>query len=414
MISTAKADALIAEAYAAQNRTHPTERLPLAQAVGRILDVDVVADRDQPPFHRVAMDGIALALPGDSAPLPARVRLDGRLWPGISTPEGPARPAPGNAIEVMTGAALPEPWNTVIPVEDLTEDREDNGDYRTIRSGTRIVPGMNIHVRASDYRQGDPLFSRGTVITPPHIHVLASVGWDPVPVVAMPRIALVSTGDELVPVRETPLPHQIRMSNLPAIEACLAAARLPVGSTTHLPDDPDALHAGLRAALAAHDVVITSGGVSKGSRDFLPATLEALGCVRVFHGVAHKPGKPLWFGVAETGALVFALPGNPVSSLVCFVRYVSPLLRCWGRPYDGAGPFTLPLAGDTTAHPSFTLFLPASRARRPDGSPTIGPRKSAGSGNFAGLVPSDGFVEIPAGAGTLSAGTPVPFFPWTL
>lgn len=408
MISTEEADAHIASAHRIHARLRPAEAIPLAQSVGRTLAVDVVADRDQPPFNRVAMDGIALALSNPFTPPPLRVLLDGRLWPGISTPEGLARPTPDHAIEVMTGAALPEAWNAVIPVENL----EGDSDVLTIRLGTKVFPGMNIHPRASDYRKGDHLFSQGTIITPPHIHVLASVGLDPVPVLPWPHIALISTGDELVRVPEVPLPHQIRMSNLPVIEACLSATRIPVGQSIHLPDDPAAIRTGLLEAITTHDVVITSGGVSKGSRDFLPSTLEALGCVRIFHGIAHKPGKPLWFGVAKS-TLVFSLPGNPVSSLVCFIRYVLPLLRRWGLPEATRAPVKLPLTNDTSASPDYTLFPPAILTFQPNGIPAMTTRKSAGSGNFAGLIPSDGFAEIPAGAGTLPAGTPISFFPWT-
>jgi len=422
MISTSEADRLIDEAFASHHKARPPTQAPVALSIGCLLARDVFADADQPPFDRVAMDGIAIKL-GDGAGDVNGVRstaartnfhIDGRLPAGVAMPEGLARPLPGNAIEVMTGAALPSPWNAVVPWEDL--EPGGDGTQRRLRAGARLLCGMNIHKRASDYRKGDLLIASGTRISAPHVHILASVGCAVVPIVPFPRISLVATGDELVAVNAAPAPWQIRTSNMVALEACLRRAGFSVGNVTHLPDREESLRSGLADALATSDVLLLSGGVSKGSKDFVPMVLSSLGCTRVFHGIAQKPGKPLWFGVPPQGGMIFALPGNPVSSLVCFVRYVLPRLRAWGETgpagQSPAGALTLPLAERAEVKPDCALFLPATVELRPDGIQAARLRESKGSGNFAGLLPSDGIAEVLPGRTILPEGAPIRFFPW--
>jgi molybdopterin molybdotransferase len=413
MISAPEADRRIDEVFAGLTRRIDSQHVALGECLGRVLASDIVADRDQPPFDRVAMDGIAVAL-ADAHSTPADVfHIRGSLSPGQQTVAAEAFAGSDSAIEVMTGAALPQPWNTVIPWEDL---EPSSGTGRRLRADAPFSPGLNIHCRGSDYRGGDLLLRSGTLLRAPHVHVLASVGCSAVPVLARPRAALVSTGDELVAVEAAPGPHQIRMSNMPALAACLLRAGLPVGTTIHSADREDELRRTLSAALAASDVVFISGAVSKGSKDFVPAVLDSLGCSRVFHGVAHKPGKPLWFGTSPQGGVVFALPGNPVSSLVCFVRYALPRLRRWGqspspsdlRP-DGV---VLPLADAVKAQPGCTLLLPARVVERAGEVTALQTEKSKGSGNYAGLLSTDGIAEIPAQERTVPAGSPVRFFPW--
>jgi molybdopterin molybdotransferase len=412
MISTDEADRRIDDVFAGLPRRMDVEHVALGDCLGRVLAGDIVADRDQPPFDRVAMDGIAVAL-ADGHPGPASVfQIRGSLSPGqgVGTAEAVAAK---HALEVMTGAALPPPWNTVVPWEDL---EPSSGAERRLRAKAPLSPGLNIHRRGSDYRGGDLLLRSGTSLRAPHVHVLASVGCSAVPVLARPRLALVSTGDELVPVEATPGPEQIRMSNMPALAACLSRAGLPVGTTVHSADREDDLRRTLAAALAASDVVFISGAVSKGSKDFVPAVLAWLGCRRVFHGVAHRPGKPMWFGTSPQGGVVFALPGNPVSSLVCFVRYALPHLRRWGQSASSSQPprdaVVLPLADTVKAHPELTLLLPARVVARAGEIAAVQTEKSKGSGNYAGLLATDGIAAIPAQDTIVPAGSPVRFFPW--
>jgi molybdopterin molybdotransferase len=413
MISTDEADRRIDDVFAGLPRRMEVERVALGDCLGRVLAGDVLADRDQPPFDRVAMDGIAVAL-ADGYPAPDGVfQIRGSLSPGQRVDAASAGAASPYALEVMTGAALSPPWNTVVPWEDL---EPSSGAERRLRAKAPLSPGLNIHRRGSDYRRGDLLLRSGTLLRAPHVHVLASVGCSAVPVLARPRLALVSTGDELVPVETAPGPEQIRMSNMPALAACLSRAGLPVGTTVHSADREDDLRRTLAAVLGASDVVFISGAVSKGSKDFVPAVLDSLGCSRVFHGVAHRPGKPMWFGTSPQGGVVFALPGNPVSSLVCFVRYALPHLRRWGQsprpsqlPRDGV---VLPLADAVKAHPGFTLLLPARVVERAGEIAAVQTEKSKGSGNYAGLLATDGIAELAAQDGMVPEGSPIRFFPW--
>ncbi len=415
MISTWQADRSIAETIAGLERSRARVEVPIQSAIGRVLAVDIIADRDQPPFDRVAMDGIALALHDHQVDVPTDFRIGGRLAPGQTAPEGATRSESGFAIEVMTGAALPSPWNAVVPWEDLSRLAAESPCYR-LRPHARYERGMNIHRRASDYRQGDILLTAGARLQAPDIHILASVGCQHVPVLPLPRIFLLATGDELVAVGATPASHQIRMSNMATIGACLERAGLVVLSSDHCSDRKDVLTRALARALDTSDVALISGAVSKGSRDFVPAVLSDLGCTRVFHGVAHKPGKPLWFGTSPQQGLVFALPGNPVSSLVCFVRYVLPHLRAWGQGWPGPDHapdcLLLPLVAPVATAPDYTLLLPAEITRRSDGTDGLRVRKSGGSGNYAGLLPSHGIAEIPARATPIPEATPLRFFPW--
>jgi molybdopterin molybdotransferase len=416
MISTLEADRLIDETLANRETPRGCEETSLAASIGRVLARDIFADNDQPPFDRVAMDGVALVLDhaGDSAVARADFSIDGRLPAGVAKPEGLARSESGGVIEVMTGAALPRPWNAVVPWEDL-ESAKDGTRWR-LRAGTRLVRGMNVHPRANDYRKGELLIPSGTRIGTPHIHILASIGCAGVPVVPFPRVTLIGTGDELVDIQATPLPYQIRRSNMVALEACLRRAGFPVAEALHVPDREESMRGVLSKSLAESDVLLLSGGVSKGSKDLVPPTLLSLGCTRVFHGVAHKPGKPIWFGTSPHGGVIFALPGNPVSSLVCFLRYVLPRLRAWAEPRAAgeplAGSLSLPLLGRVERQSAYALLLPALVASRPDGSSALEIRKGKGSGNFAGLVPSDGIAELSPGDGDLPEGTPARFFPW--
>ena len=415
MISTSEADRLIDNTLAQHWKSGTCVDVPVALSIGRILGRDIFADSDQPPFDRVAMDGVAIVFDEGEGTEAWRTgfQVQGRLPAGVARPEGMIRPGSGDTIEVMTGAALPKPWNTVVPWEAL--EPASDGGWR-LRQDVRVARGMNIHARASDYRRGDSLLAKGSRLDAPDVHIHASVGCAEVPVVPFPRVFLVATGDELVDVAATPSPYQIRMSNMVALEACLRRAGFPVGKAMHLPDREEPLRNGLGEALAKSDVLLISGGVSKGSKDFVPPVLLSLGCTRVFHGVAHKPGKPMWFGFSAQGAIIFALPGNPVSSLICFLRYVLPRLRSWGEPGKAGGSFAsshvLPLASQAEAQEGCALFLPALLEARPDGSAAVRLRKSRGSGNFAGLHPSDGIAELPAGTGELTVGAPVRFFPW--
>lgn len=430
MVSSTEADRIIRGVFS--KFVPAIEMVDLARSAGRVLAEDLVAERDQPPFDRVAMDGIALALTGKNEGRIGTVNVVGSLRAGARGVDSlsnmnrvasvnivrevvgdsatvPAETAPG--IEVMTGAALPEPWDTVVPIEDFEEYRWNEGGYATLRPGIEIRPGSHIHYRASDYREGQLLVAKGERVAAPHLHVAASNGYGSLQVYKKPSIAILSTGDELVALDSLPGAQQIRRSNPAAIAAQLALWGYDVALDLHLPDDVRAMEAGITRALETCDIVLMSGGVSMGSHDLVPSVLSGIGCEELFHGVAVKPGKPLFFGIAPGGKAVFGLPGNPVSALVTFRRFVLPFLPLLegGRELEA---LYLPLASDVKRFADKTRYsavLIENEVSRPSAL-RIG--ESSGSGNFFSLLPSDGIAEIPPGETTLDAGTEVAFYPW--
>jgi molybdopterin molybdotransferase len=241
--------------------------------------------------------------------------------------------------------------------------------------------------------------------------VLASAGCATVAVAELPRVAIVSTGDELVDVDEPLAEYQIRSSNDRAIEASLVRARLARVTRTHLRDDAATLRTELAALLAEADVLVLSGGVSMGKFDLVPGVLVELGARRLFHRVQQRPGKPLWFGVSARGQPIFALPGNPVSTLVCATRYLVPALRAAaGLARPPAENVTLAASAD--ALPELTHFIPVKLAWSAAGAALATPRPTNTSGDFAALAGTDGFVELPARREAYPEGTAVRLFRW--
>jgi len=385
-------------------RLLPAETVPLAEATGRILRQPVVADRDFPPYHRVTMDGIALrysSLTAENAAFPIeRTQLAGAFPEPLANPQA--------AIEIMTGAALPPGTDTVIRYEDL-----DIGDQPSRQATVRVAPpraGHNVHPQGSDQPAGAALLAPGRRLTAAEIAVAATVGAATLAVTRRPRLAVVSTGDEIVPVEATPLPHQIRRSNAPMLRAALAADGAD-SVAFHFDDDLAALKEGLLALLAGFDAVLLSGGVSKGKADFLPQALQELGVVQTFHRVAQRPGQPFWFGQQLGGAVVFALPGNPVATFAGYYRYV----RGWLRQSQGLGneasqPLFAELASPVEFKPALTYFLAVRLENAPDGRLLAHPTPTAGSGDLAGLLAADGLLELAPNQPYFEAGTAWPLW----
>ncbi len=293
----------------------PAEEVALDDALLRVLAEDVASDLDLPPFDRAAMDGYALRA-ADVAGAPVALEIVGEVragqWPDLAV-------GPGQAVRIMTGAPVPPGADAVQPVEST----QPLDEFRvTIRSA--VPAGANVAPRGSEARAGTLLLSRGRVIDPAAVAVLASAGKARVRVARRPVVALLVTGDEIVAVSDTPAPGQIRNSNGPAVAA---QARL-AGATVRLlgvaPDRQDAIAEALRAGLSA-DVLVVSGGVSAGDYDLVEPALLGLGATFLFTKVAIKPGAPLVFG-RRSGTLVFGLPGNPVSAQVTFDLFVRPAL----------------------------------------------------------------------------------------
>lgn len=381
----------------------PTLRVPLAAATRMVLREPIAAERDQPPFDRVTMDGIAIA----GAALAAgrrEFRVCGTQGAGaaaLTLPDG------NQCIEVMTGSPLPQGADCVVPVERISIRNE----VATLEAGYTPAAGQNVHRRASDHRQGDELLGPGIVIGPPEIAVLTIGGRADVAVTRPPRIAVISTGDELVPPGQAIAPYQIRSSNDLAIEAALRQRGHALVTRALLRDDPADLRREIGRLLQASEVLILSGGVSMGQFDHVPSTLAALGIEVVFHKVTQRPGLPLWFGCDGHDRLVFALPGNPVSSLVCLVRYVLPALACAAGARPPPAPF-LPLGAAVDFRPDFTWFLPVALEWQDNGAVVAHPRPTNTSGDFVSLAGTDGFVELPRGRDHFPAGFAARFFAW--
>lgn len=381
----------------------PVESRPLAALAGAVLAQSVRAERDQPPFDRVTMDGVALA---------SQAWRDGRRTFRIAGTQAAGRPPltledTADCIEAMTGAVLPHGCDCVVPVERLViEDGK-----ALLGQDASVEPFLNVHTRGLDCREGDMLLARGTRLGPPELAVLASAGLPRADVRADPRIMIVATGDELVAPDEPIAAWQVRRSNSSALRGALNLRGFQRVAEDHLPDDHAVLANRLGTHLATHDVVILSGGVSMGRFDHVPSVLRGLGVVEVFHKVAQRPGKPIWFGIGPAGQTVFGLPGNPVSALVCLLRYAVPALAAMA----GASPQSpeyVPLGAVFDVKLPLSFFLPVKIER----SPTLGlvamPRPTRGSGDFISLLGTDGFVELPPGPKEIVAGCLAPLYRW--
>jgi len=395
MVSVAEASSIVFS-----NLFQPeTVRVPLVEAVNRVLAERITADRDFPPFDRVAMDGIALRR--DAWQTGQRAfRLESVQAAG--EPRKMLREKQ-QAIEVMTGAPLPDGTDLVIRYEDVRI--EDNVAHIT---SEMAADNAFIHRQAVDVSKDSVLLEPGILLSPAEIALLASVGMYRVKVYAFPMAAIISTGDELVPIEDTPLPHQIRRSNTYALQAAMSTLGWG-GAIHHVRDEKAVMMEELKAISQTAQVIILSGGVSKGKFDFVPEVLETLGVKKLFHQVSQRPGKPFWFGVSNKGLTVFALPGNPVSTYMCFYRYVRPwLMKSLGTSYETSH---ATLARDFSFAPSLTYFLQV-KVENEQGKLMAYPEMGGGSGDFANLKNVTGFLELPAHVNTFKAGETFPYIPF--
>jgi len=402
-IEVAEAQALIHQALGTASPRWGTAVVSVAAAAGEILQQELRAERDQPPFDRVTMDGIALR----HAALAAGRREFRVLGTQGAGSKAQAVPDQQSCVAIMTGAALPEGADTVIPVERITR----SGDTATIEAGYAARVGQFVHRRASDHLACDLLLSAGTRLGPPETAILTIGGSATVTVARRPAIAVISTGDELVEAGQPIADHQIRSSNQHAITAALQARGFRQLTGRHLPDDEAVLARELGALLTSHDVMILTGGVSMGEFDYVPRVLARLGMTLVFHKVLQRPGLPLWFGLSADGKPVSALPGNPVSSLVCLARYVLPALdtALGTRPQPQP---VVALAEAVRFEPDLAYFLPVCLDYTPEGRCRALPRPTNTSGDFVALKHTAGFVELPRGQTDFPAGFPAGFYPW--
>ena len=384
----------------AHREEFPEELRKIGDCIGHYLAEDLIADRDFPPFDRVTMDGIAInyaAFAGGRREFPIQ-----EIAPA-GTPRKMMRNH-GDCIEVMTGAIMPENTDTVIRYEDL---EISDGTARVLLDS--LSPRQNIHFQGVDLPRGTVIVSRGTRLSSAEINIAASVGKPMLRVRKLPVAAIISTGDELVDVDDRPALHQIRRSNVYGIQSTLKSWGMQA-DLHHLPDDRSAMEKAIANLLQSYDVLIFTGGVSKGKFDYLPEVLQTLKIQRHFHKIQQRPGKPFWFGSSPEGKKIFALPGNPVSSFVCVYIY----FRFWldkslnlTRP-----PLYVSLKSDTQFAPDLVYFLEARLESCPDGTLLADPVKGNGSGDFANLVKTDGFLILPQGKSEFKRGEKYLFVPY--
>ena len=381
-----------------------TEEMPLHKSVGRVLAVDIFADRDFPPFDRVTMDGVAVSY--------AQYEVGKRVFE-IQDTQYAGEPAKTlqedfGGLEIMTGAMLSHGCDMVIRYEDIAFDIRNGKRFATIldENGFRW---KNIHKQSSDSLQGSKLLEKGTLINSSIISILASVGTSKVKVKKLPKVAIVSTGDELVDLTDKPLLHQIRKSNVITMQASLTQKSIK-SKLFHLSDDKSLIKESILNILTGFDVVLLSGGVSKGKADFLPEVLDEIGVDKKFHCVSQRPGKPFWYGVYKNSIPVFAFPGNPISTIMCFrVYFLEWLVR-----QMNTSPLVQKaiLSRDIDFRPDLGYFLQVRTITNEAGQLIADPVAGNGSGDIANLAASDAFVYLPQGQETYRAGTAYDWYPF--
>ncbi len=367
------------------------ESVTLRRAAGRVLAEEVRSDVDLPPFEKSAMDGFAVhsADVSDAGPeRPVELRSVGECRAGVPLDVSVAR---GQCVAIYTGAELPGDCDAVVMVEDT----ESEGD--SVRIARAAQAGQHVSHLGEILEVGGLVASPGRRLTAADLSVLAAVGAEPLPVFRRPRVSVLTTGDELVPVTERPGRGQIREGNTLYLAAACERAGVEVVEVGIVPDDEDQLLARFGSALEECDALVTTGGVSMGKYDLVGSTFERLGVEPVLHKVAIKPGKPIWFGMRGKTP-VFGLPGNPVSSLLGFEVFVRPAFaRLSGageeeeRPRIRRGIWDGP---PTRAHWR-EQNLPATLSQAEDGRDHLAPLPWRGSADIFGASRAAALAVVP-------------------
>jgi molybdopterin molybdotransferase len=384
MISVSEAEQIIFS----QHKDYGIECVPFLSALGRILAENITADRDLPPYNRVTMDGIAIRY--------ADYEAGCRHFEIVATQAAGDSPIsqfaiPQNnqpAIEVMTGAALSPITDIIIPYENLVII---NGIAEIKDESVKI--SKNIHKQGQDCRMGDIVMKAGLIIGTTHLNMIASVGKSEIWVKKLPRVVILSSGDELVDITDTPLPYQIRRSNNYSTFAVLRRYGI-TADMRHLPDDLEIIRNEVAFFQSKYDLIILSGGVSMGKFDFIPKALEETGVKMHFHKVKQKPGKPFWFGTFGEKGVVFALPGNPVSTFLCLHRYLLPWLEL-SLGFPSKPIHKAILTKNVRFEPTLTYFMQVKLAQDESTRLCALPIEGNGSGDFSNLLETDAFLELP-------------------
>ena len=375
--------------------------VPIREAAGLVLAEEIRSDIDMPAFDRAAMDGFAFrhadAAAGDE------LRVAGTIAAGDA---GVVRLGPGECARIMTGAPVPADADTVIPVEETVSPTRE-----TVRLTSVPARGSHIAPRGQDARRECVVLTEGRMLRAPEIAILASVGRRAAPVYAGPAIAFAATGEELVEPGEPLRPGAIRNANAYALWSQIATARATPHYLGILPDRIEPLREGIAAGLE-RDILVLSGGVSMGEFDLVPRVLEDLGVRILFRRLQVRPGQPTVFGVRERDgrrALVFGLPGNPISTLLAFDQYVAPAVRVSrGHPQPLAPVLQGELTGAVRKSPAF-LMLSLCVARWSEGRVLLDPIRFHGSADIFATTGADAVAYLPAGVSEVAAGTRVDF-----
>ncbi len=355
-------------------------------APGRILAEDLRADRDLPPFHRPTVDGIAIRFSALEKGI-RRFRIKATRVAGET-------PVPltleEECVEIMTGASLDASADTVIRYEDLLI----NGDWVGIRVElSTIKKGQNIHSKGKDKKQGEILVPAHQRITPAILGVAASIGKTSFWVRKLPKVVIISTGDEMVSPEAVPNDFQLRRSNGIVLQAALEKYKIRA-ELLHLNDDLMEIRKALSRCLEEYDVLLMSGGVSMGKFDFVPKALEQLSIEKLFHKIKQRPGKPFWFGKTQQGKPVFAFPGNPVSVFMCLHRYFIPWLeKSLGIPFSN--PVYAVLQNDIRFPYPLQYFAQVKLTVNSAAELLAETVDTNGSGDFSHLPVTDAFMELP-------------------
>ena len=384
------------------------EHVSLEEAAGRVLAEDVVAQEGIPPFDRSMMDGFAVRAAdtfGCSESLPAILDLAGEVLMGAA-PECSC--LPGSCVRIPTGGQIPEGADAVVMLEYC----EEYGDG-TIGVTKPVAPAANIAFENDDVAPGQVIMRAGTRLRPHHVGTLASMGCCDVNVRARPRVGVISTGDEIVPVSATPKAAQMRDVNAPMLAAAARALGAVATCYPIVPDDYDTLLAEVSKALGENDILLVSGGSSAGARDNTAAVLSQLGKL-LFHGIAMKPGKPTICADVQ-GKPAFGLPGHPVAANFAFLELVAPLIEA------DCGAFSMravrAVAAETIPSNHGRAELVAVRLEQGsdcvDGESLAVPIRSK-SGLISRLCEADGYIVIPRNLEGVAAGSPVEVKPFVL
>lgn len=372
---------------------HPaTETLPLDRVRGRVLAEDISADRDYPPFHRSTRDGFAVRS-SDLTALPVTLERVGELRAGEHFAGKLGR---GQCLEIMTGAPLPEGADAVVMIEHVRV----NG--RSVEIPRTPGPFENVVKRGSEAPGGARVLARGRRLNAAELGLLASVGRAQVKVFTEPHVSILPTGDEVVPVDQTPEWFQIRNSNAVTLSALVSEAGGVQRVVGIAPDEKEPLRKLIEDGLTA-DLLLMSGGISMGKYDLVAEVLKDLGAEIYFQGVAIRPGKPLTFGRVRN-KLFFALPGNPVSTFVTFELFVRPAIASLGGAgFEFPGFLRARLGKHYQQKPGLTAFMPA-RVQTEAGEPVVNLVGWQGSGDLVGVSAANCFLVVHPDQTELNAG----------